>query len=243
LKNLIREADFRRALALQRYKEDYMARMPDFLSNMLTKDTNLADDSPEFRQKYQEMQKNNLVKAANSAMNIVDDRIRQSKMQRMQADMQELDRITPIPVPLSGPDERFFDETAPDVSTPMSPNIPGPTDFDVASPDRTVIPPPDPAMTTAMDQPADPGMSEVAEINRISQETGIPVQQVAAMTLLVRDINNLEKEGALPPIGSQMPPPPAPMPTPLSGPVSAPPAPMMGASGTQPSPPLPPPVV
>jgi hypothetical protein len=98
-------------------------------------------------------------------------------------------------------------------------------------------------MTTAMDQPADPGMSEVAEINRISQETGIPVQQVAAMTLLGRDINNLEKEGALPPIGSQMPPPPAPMPTPLSGPVSAPPAPMMGASGTQPSPPLPPPVV
>ncbi len=213
-----------------------MAKAPDWLANMLNSSPDLVEDSPQFRQKHQDMQKTNLVKAANSALDIVKDRTRQSELETVKAQMQMIQDMTPTPVPLSGPDDTFFDEAPAEMSTPLSPNIPGPNDFDVANPQPQAIPPPDPSMADTNTQPQMPQMDEVAEIQRIAQETGLTPQQVAAMTLLGKDIDRLEKEGAIGP-------PPQP-PMPLEGPPMAPPAPMLGANGTQPSPaPMPTPML
>lgn len=205
-----------------------MPKIQDWILNGMNSDENLVEDSPQFRSANQDRQKQNLIKASEEAMRLVKekgdrmekDSLRQTRealdqvtAQRQQVDLDTyqqqadmVERMTPIPVPLSGPDAQFFEKTPDTVSTPLTPNIPTRADFGVDDPSDP-IPPPDPALAP-VDPTMTPEQDEVAQVEMIAQTLGMTPQQVAAMVLLGKDINRIEKETPTPP----------PPPMPLSGP-------------------------
>lgn len=208
-----------------------MARMPDWLGNTLNSDDGLVEDSPQFRQQYQKMQKDNLIKASNSALDAVRAKVRQSELDSVRSQIESIKAMTPKTAPLVGPDDPLFAPTSPEENTALTPNLPSQSDFDV---DMTAPPvaPPDPAMNQ-MPPEMSAEENEVAEVEKIARETGMSPQQVAAMVLLGKDINGIES--TTPP--TTAPPPSAlDMPMPLAGPTpqGVPP------TGTLPAPPSPP---
>jgi hypothetical protein len=195
-----------------------MPRMPDWLLNQMNANPDLVEDSPRFRTQEAEMQRQNLHKATNEALDAVAARTRQMGAQTAMHQMGMLDRMTPKPTPLSGPDQKLFPDLAPTDDTPMTPNVPSPADF---NPEAT-------------DEGTAPGEDPSAEVMRISQATGIPPQQVASMALLGNDIAGLEQAQAPPPPPAPRPevprllappptpppPPPGPAPQPMAPPIA-----------------------
>ena len=194
-----------------------MARAPDWLLNSMSNEKSLIDDSPQFRKLEQSRQKQNLSRAAASAMQEVDKRIAQTEQETMQTRLEREALATPFPVPLSGPKDPLF-ETAP------VPTIPGPDEFDsspILAEDQAMqddfLPPEDDSISP------DPNYDVAASVQRISDVTGIPVDKVALMTLLGKDIARIQAEAQNSP--PTMPPPVATpvdpsIPTPLEGPLA-----------------------
>lgn len=187
-----------------------MARGPDWLFNKMSTDTSLIDDSPQFRKLEQSRQKQNLSRAASSAMQEIDKRIAQTQQETMQTRLEKEALATPFPVPLSGPEDPLF-EAAP------APTIPGPDEFDSApilAEDQALqddfLPPEDDSISP------DPSYDVAASVQHISDVTGIPVDKVALMTLLGKDIARVQEQAQ----NAPMPPTPPQLPTPLEGPTA-----------------------
>lgn len=200
-----------------------MAKAPDWLMNTLATSPSLVDDSPQFRAAQNKEQWDNLHSAANEALDQVRDQTEASQAQTALHQFRALDAITPTPTPLAGPDSPFHTETDPNVATPLSPNIPGPSDF---APNGAT---PASSASVVGAPPEDPA----AEVQRIAEATGIPAQTVASMAMLGGDIGKIEQARQ-----QQQPQMPAPNgPAPL---MQAPPPPPQAPAGPQ-APQAPPP--
>lgn len=199
-----------------------MAKLPDWLMNEVYSDPNLIEDSPQFRQKEQATQKSNLVRAANSALDVVRDRTRQSQIETMNTQLNMIQQMRPMPVPLEGAASEFFPTDQPATPSALTPATPTAADFN----SEPVMP--EPTQPSMPEMPSEE--NQAAEVMRISQETGIPAQQVAAMVLLGQDIARVEKQGQAQPVAPE-PPAPNSLPNPLMGP-----PPTIAPSGTLPSP-------
>jgi hypothetical protein len=198
-----------------------MARAPDWLLNMVNDSPHLVEDSPQYRAQQQTTQMDNLHKAAGEAMDAVDAETQAMDRQTAQQRMAMLDQMTPKPTPLAGPGDAYFPDLG-DAPTPMSPKVPGPSEFSASpsAPDQGTSPVEPPTLS---DDP-------MTEVQRISQTTGIPPQMVAGMVLLGQDIAKLEEHHEQPgnptlPQDAPPPPPasPGPPPMPLAGPPPGPP--------------------
>lgn len=213
-----------------------MVRMPDWLRNMMSQDTSLVEDSPDFRQQMQDDQKRNLNKAANQAMTAVQDRTRMMQEQTVAQGMESLAQVTPFTAPQPGTE---FDQ--PPVPRP----VPGPEDF---------APPPtdDPTQLAEMATPTMPPQQEdmASIVEQLAQASGLTSQQVATMALLGREISRIEEEDKMyAPQPTVMPSGEIPMPPPLMGPppmpttepTMPPPMPSPPPTGPMPSPLTPPP--
>lgn len=212
-----------------------MPKMPDWLGNMTNSAPNLVEDSPQFRAEEQKTQMANLNKASEEAIQELQRRRAQSQADTIRANMRSLDAITPQPTLLSGPNSSFFPEIPPEMHTPMTPNVPSPDDF-ASDVQPQPFGPPDQA--PAQEDP-------VAEAQRISDATGIPVQTVAGMALLGQDIGDIERNKQQPFNGATPNGPSTPFngATPSAAPPQQSPAPLMvppfnGATPNQ-SPPMP----
>lgn len=163
--------------------------------NLAASSPNLVEDSPQYRADEQKNQLENMTRAADEAMRAVRQRTLASQAQTVGTQMDSLRQITPMPSPLSGPEDTFFPEMPPEMNSPMSPNVPGPAEFIAPSVIQDLAAAPQTSQQTV--QQEDPA----AEVGRISQATGIPPQTIAAMALLGQDIAQIEQtRGGPPPV-------------------------------------------
>lgn len=160
-----------------------MPKAPDWLLNWSATQPNLIDDSPQFRQKETEMQRNNLVRATNQALRAVNQRTQDMAIDTGTKNLEMMHQMMPI-YPLVGPYDPYFEEN--DV---RSRKVPTDAEFDTQP---IVEPSPmDPMQQdTRTQMPEDPS----AVVQQIADTLGLTPQQVASMALLGQDISNLESE-------------------------------------------------
>lgn len=201
-----------------------MAKAPDWLLNMTNSAKGLVDDSPQFRQLESALQKRNLEKAADSALGQLQQRVNNATADSIRQGAKVLEDMKPMPVPLQGPEPFFPKDVAP------ARTIPGPEDFDMPSAPATAVPPQDslvsmPADQMGTDEPSGQNEDIQATVQRMSDITGIPADQIATFALLGKEIHRIEQEkGAAPPPAPPATPQPAQagMPIPLQGPPTQP---------------------
>lgn len=185
-----------------------MAKIPDWLANSMAKDSALIDDSPQFRALEQARQKGNLMKAADTAMEEVDKRIKQDEFDTLKARLETRAMATPFPVPLSGPNNELLGDSGP------APVIPGPDEFS-SEPILAEETANQPSLldeiqaTPPTEDIADPNV--LASVQKIASVTGLSPDKVALMTLLGKEIAKTQQTQSPTPL-------PTNLPTPLGGP-------------------------
>ena len=185
-----------------------MARVQDWLLNSMAKDTNLIDDSPQFRALEQARQKGNLTRAANTAMREVDKRIQQTEMDTLRTNMETQAKAAPFPVPLSGPDNPMF---APE----SAPLVPGADEFS----SNPITAEDEANRLSKFDTEEDANIASpevIQSVQNIAAITGLPIEKVALMTLLGKDIARTQIDQPVAP--PTIPPDTSNMPVPLGGP-------------------------